>query len=105
MMIYLDRYERRSDCWYFQRRTPLYWYECDITSPPTGERKLRWPGHEWYEGDFHNAFPTWREFWEQADNYGNLPVRPPAPLGKFIGTLRRGQPAPRVKGSGGPESV
>jgi hypothetical protein len=29
MMLYLDRYERRGDRWYFQRRTPLYWYECD----------------------------------------------------------------------------
>lgn len=34
MMIYLDRYERRDDRWYFQRRAPLFWYECDISHPP-----------------------------------------------------------------------
>lgn len=102
MMIYLDRYERRDGIWYFQRRAPLFWYQCDIANPPVGERKLRWPGHEWYEGDFHNAFPSWNEFWEHTENYGELPVKPPAPLGRFIQTLRRGQSAPKVKGSGGP---
>jgi hypothetical protein len=44
LMIYLDRYERRDGVWYFQRRTPLYWYETDMTRPPVGEKKLRIPG-------------------------------------------------------------
>jgi hypothetical protein len=62
LMIYLDRYERRDGVWYFQRRTPLYWYETDMTRPPVGEKKLRIPGYEPAEGAFHDAFPSWAEF-------------------------------------------
>ena len=96
-MAYLDRYERRDGIWYFQRRTPLYWYQCDINNPPVGgENKVRWEGQEWAEGSFHAAFPSWTEFWEQTDS-GSEPVRPPAPLYKFLETFRRGAGAPKVK--------
>ena len=101
MMAYLDRYERRDGCWYFQRRTPLFWYQCDITNPPVGDRKLRWEGHEWRDGQFHDAFPSWQEFWDHADSYGSAPLKPPAPLYRFLETLRRGAEAPRVNPRGG----
>lgn len=101
MMAYLDRYERRGGRWYFGRRTPLFWYESDITDPPLhGSRKVRWPGRDWVEESFHEAFPTWREFWD-AEGYGELPVEPPADLERFIAHLRRGAPTPRVEPGGG----
>ena len=100
MMAYLDRYERRDGTWYFQRRTPLYWYETDMTKPPLGDKKLRIPGREWAEGAFHDAFPSWAEFWADLD-YGSKPVKPPAPLYKFLETARRGQDTPRVNPKGG----
>lgn len=100
MMIYLDRYERRDGVWYFQMRTPLYWYETDITQPPVGERKLRIPGRQWAEGAYHDAFPSWREFWEDL-SYEDKPVRAPAELYRFLETFRRGEPAPRVTPEGG----
>jgi SnoaL-like domain len=101
MMAYLDRYERRDDRWYFQRRTPLYWYECDITHPPLGEKKLRWPGREHNEGAFHDAFPTWARFWETVDSNAAEPVASPAALDRFLSTVRRGRGAPRVQPAGG----
>lgn len=99
MMAYLDRYERRDGRWYFQRRSPLFWYQCDITNPPIGggENKLRWAGQEWQAGAFHNAFPSWKEFWENADTHGTQPVKPPAPLYRFLETIRRGESAPKVR--------
>jgi SnoaL-like domain len=102
MMAYLDRYERRGDRWYFQRRTPLFLYESDITDPPLGgTRKLRWPGREWVEESFHDAFPTWRAFWDR-EGYGDEPVAPPADLERFLDRLRRGETdAPRVNPGGG----
>jgi hypothetical protein len=98
MMAYLDRYERREGIWYFQRRTPLFWYQCDITNPPLGggENKLRWEGQEWTAGSFHDAFPTWAEFWENAEA-GTGPVKPPAPLHRFLEAFRGGKEPPKVK--------
>jgi len=102
MMAYLDRYERLDGTWYFQRRTPLYWYRCDMRHPPLGggEKKLRWAGQDWNEGSFHSAFPSWKEFWEHTDKSANDPVKPPAPLYRFLETIRRGQPPPRVDPKG-----
>jgi SnoaL-like domain len=101
MMAYLDRYSRRDGRWYFQRRTPLYWYECDITNPPLGEKKLRWPGREPGEGAFHDAFPSWAEFWDRVDGDADAPVPPPAAVGRFLETVRRGRGSPRVSPAGG----
>jgi SnoaL-like domain len=101
LMIYLDRYERRDGVWYFQRRTPLYWYETDMTRPPVGEKKLRIPGYEPAAGGFHDAFPSWAEFWDRLDTYGDEPVAPPAPLYRFLETFRRGEGTPRVNPKGG----
>jgi hypothetical protein len=101
MMGYLDRYERRAGHWYFQRRTPLFWYECDITNPPLGSKKIRWPAREPVDGAFHDAFPTWSQFWDCVDGLGDEPVSPPAAVGEFLRSLRRGQGVPRVNPGGG----
>lgn len=101
MMGYLDRYERRDGHWYFQRRTPLFWYECDITNPPLGSKKIRWPGRAPVDGAFHDAFPTWTQFWNSVDGVGDEPVTPPAAVGEFLKALRRGQGVPRVNPGGG----
>lgn len=95
-MMYFDRYERVEGRWYFRRRLPLYWYATDLTRPPLGECKMRWPGREPYEGGFHDLFPAWQEFWSRAQDSA-VPVAPPAPLEKFIDTLRRGSKLPSVR--------
>jgi hypothetical protein len=43
-MMYWDRYVRIAGRWLFRRRLPLYWYACDLRTPPVGENKMRWPG-------------------------------------------------------------
>jgi hypothetical protein len=88
-MLYVDDYERLAGRWYFRRRLPLYWYAADLRDPPLGERKMRWPGREPYEGGYHDWFPAWREFWSRApDDLGSVPE--PAPLGEFLASLRGG---------------
>jgi uncharacterized protein (TIGR02246 family) len=95
-MMYFDRYERRDGRWYFRRRLPLYWYATDLNKPPLGDNKMRWPGREPYEGGFHQLFPSWREFWDKGPQ-PDAPVAEPAPLDRFIETMRRGAKAPAVK--------
>lgn len=95
-MMYFDRYERIGGRWYFRRRLPLYWYASDINKPPVGDRKMRWPGREPYDGSFHDLFPSWEEFWSK-DPRLDAPVAPPAPLEKFIETMRRGKKPPSVR--------
>lgn len=95
-MMYFDQYERIDGRWYFRRRLPLYWYATDLNKPPIGSDKMRWPGHPPYEGSFHDLFPAWNEFWERTQpNEG--PVAPPAPMEKFIETMRRGRPLPKPR--------
>ena len=62
-MLYWDDYERIGGRWYFRRRLPCYWYATDLNRPPTGERKMRWPGREPYEGSWHELWPSWKSFW------------------------------------------
>lgn len=95
-MMYADNYVRVNGRWYFARRLPLYWYATDINKPPIGENKMRWPGTDWVEGNFHKLFPSFAEFWAREGDHGG-PVPEPAPLEKFIETMRRGQAAPKVK--------
>jgi uncharacterized protein (TIGR02246 family) len=95
-MMYLDDYVRQDGRWYFARRLPLYWYASDLNAPPTGPLKMRWPGGERAEGNFHSAFPSWREFWRR-DGAPDGPVPDPAPLDGFLAAMRRGSAAPRVK--------
>ena len=95
-MMYADNYVRVDGRWYFARRLPLYWYATDLNKPPIGDNKMRWPGTEWVEGNFHKLFPSFAEFWAREGDDGG-PVAEPAPLEKFIETMRRGQAAPKVK--------
>ncbi|WP_342363249.1 nuclear transport factor 2 family protein [Terrarubrum flagellatum] len=88
-MMYFDRYERIAGRWYFRRRQPLYWYATDLNKPPIGSRKMRWPGREPYHGSFHDLFPSWKKFWE-AGGLGDAALAAPAPLERFIETMRAG---------------
>jgi uncharacterized protein (TIGR02246 family) len=95
-MMYVDDYVREDGRWRFARRLPLYWYATDLNKPPVGEKKMRWPGGDWVEGNFHKLFPSFAEYWARAGDHDG-PVAEPAPLEKFIETMRRGQVAPKVK--------
>lgn len=100
LMIYLDRYERRDDRWFFARRTPLYWVHTDPNVPPLGEAKLRHPGSSsTTAGAYHAAFPSFAEF-RAGTVIGSEPVAEPAPLDGFIATMRRGADTPRVNPRG-----
>ena len=54
------------------------------------------PGTERAEGNFHKLFPSYAEFWAREGDTG-APVAEPAPLEKFLETMRRGAVAPKVK--------
>lgn len=95
-MMYVDDYVRIEGRWYFQRRLPLYWYATDLNKPPIGDNKMRWPGTDWVEGNFHKLFPSYAEFWAREGDHGG-PVAEPAPLDQFLNQMRRGTAAPKVK--------
>lgn len=95
-MMYLDDYVRQDGRWYFKRRLPLYWYATDLNKPPVGDRKMRWPGGEWSEGNFHKLFPSYPEFWAR-EGAPQGPVPEPAPLEGFLAAMRRGAAEPKVK--------
>lgn len=95
-MMYVDDYVRADGRWFFARRLPLYWYATDLNKPPVGANKMRWPGTDAAEGNFHKLFPSYAEFWAREGDHGG-PVAEPAPLDKFLETMRRGQAAPKVK--------
>lgn len=99
-MMYIDDYVRGDSPdgarWYFARRLPLYWYATDLNKPPIGDNKMRWPGTDWVEGNFHKLFPSYAEFWAREGDHGG-PVAEPAPFDKFLDTIRRGAAAPKVK--------
>ncbi|MDX1466048.1 MAG: nuclear transport factor 2 family protein [Halomonas sp.] len=97
-MLYWDDYERIDGRWYFRRRLPCYWYASDLNRPPIGDMKMRWPGREPYAGTFHDLFPSWKEFWAERPDKETLPeVVSPAPLERFLITMRRDAPAPRIR--------
>lgn len=95
-MMYVDDYVRQDGRWYLARRLPLYWYAADLNKPPLGEAKMRWPGTEPVEGNFHKLFPSWAEFWAR-DGAPDGPVPEPAPLDGFLNAMRRGAAAPKVR--------
>ncbi|MED5810886.1 nuclear transport factor 2 family protein [Mycolicibacterium sp. 050232] len=100
LLAYLDSYQRRDGRWYFVRRTPLFWYESDITDPPLGPRKMRWPATTAHDGGFHDAFPSWRDFWAADPGRLDAPVPAPPAAGEWLSTLRRGDDVPRVNPTG-----
>jgi hypothetical protein len=90
-MMYWDRYERIDGRWFFRRRLPLYWYATDLNKPPIGDKKMRWPGREPYDGGWGDFWPTWKAFWANAvDLDGD--VSTPAPVDQFLATMRQGAP-------------
>jgi len=95
-MMYADNYVRVDGRGYFARRLPLYWYATDLNKPAISDNKMPRPGSERVEGNFHKLFPSFAEFWAREGDHGG-PVAEPAPLEKFIETMRRGQAAPKVK--------
>lgn len=95
-MMYVDDYVRQDDRWFFARRLPLYWYATDLNKPPVGPNKMRWPGTEWVEGNFHKLFPSYADYWSRAGDHDG-PVADPAPLEGFLNAMRRGAAAPKVK--------
>jgi hypothetical protein len=97
-MLYWDEYERIDGQWYFRRRLPCYWYATDLNKPPIGEQKMRWPGYEPYDGSWQDLWPSWKEFWDNPPQGDVLPeVAAPAPLDKFLETMRRGAPNPKIR--------
>lgn len=97
-MLYWDDYQRIDGQWLFRRRLPCYWYATDLNKPPIGELKMRWPGREHYDGSFHDLFPSWQEFWAERPDKQKLPeVAAPSAVEKFLETMRRGTPAPRIR--------
>lgn len=95
-MMYWDRYERIDGRWYFRRRLPLYWYASDLNHPPIGDRKMRWPGREPYDGGWEGFWPTYREFWS-ADLELPADVAEPAPLNGFLARMRPGKDGTSVR--------
>ena len=95
-MMYVDDYQRQDGQWFFRRRLPLYWYASDLNAPPVGPDKMRWPGTQWAEGNFHKLFPSFAEFWERSGPPEG-PVPEAAPIGEFLNRMRRGKEAPKVK--------
>lgn len=96
-MLYWDDYERVDGCWYFRRRLPCYWYATDLNKPPIGDRKMRWPGREPYDGAFHELFPSWKAFWDQPPGDDEPAVAPPAPAEAFLDTMRGTTDAPSIR--------
>jgi uncharacterized protein (TIGR02246 family) len=95
-MMYVDRYARIDGRWLFRRRLPLYWYATDLNKPPIGATKMRWPDRDPYDGGYHDYFPSWKAFWDRAGPPEG-PVAEPAPIDRFIETMRGGASEPSVK--------
>lgn len=95
-MLYFDNYERIDGRWYFRRRLPCYWYATDLNKPPLGDRKMRWPGREPYNGAWHSLWPSWEEFWNNPPD--DLPdVAEPAPVEQFLYRMRRDSKTPSIR--------
>ena len=54
--FYWDSYQRVDGTWLFKKRLPMYWYATDLNKPPLGNKKMRWPDEDNYEGFFHDLF-------------------------------------------------
>ena len=96
-MLYWDQYERIEGCWYFRRRLPCYWYAVDLNKPPLGEKKMRWPDREPYQGAFHELWPCWQKFWQNPPSETLAEVAAPAPLDSFLKTMRADQTEPKIR--------
>ena len=95
-MMYWDRYERLEGRWYFRRRLPLYWYATDLNAPPTGEKKMRWPGREPYAGGWPEFWPSYSAFWS-AEYDSSTDVPAPAPIDEFLLRMRPAEATASVR--------
>ena len=59
-----------------------------IAKRPLGDKKMRWPGQENYEGYFHDLFPSWKEFWS-SEYIRDNDVAKPVEANSFLQALRR----------------
>lgn len=96
-MLYWDNYQRIDGRWYFRRRLPCYWYATDLNKPPIGDRKMRWPGREPYDGAFHELFPSWKAFWDNPPGDGEPAVAPAAPAEEFLKHMRGDDAGPSIR--------
>lgn len=96
-MLYWDDYERIDGRWYFRRRLPCYMYAVDLNKPPIGDKKMRWPGREPYDGSWHELWPSWKEFWANKPADELPAVAAPAPWDEFLQTMRRDSGIPRIR--------
>ena len=69
----------------------LYWYATDLNKPPIGDKKMRWPGREPYDGGWGDFWPTWKSFWANPPDLDG-DVATPAPVDQFLTTMRRDAP-------------
>ena len=95
-MLYWDSYQRVNGTWLFKKRLPMYWYATDLNKPPLGDKKMRWPDEESYEGFFHDLFPSWKEFWS-SDYIRDNDVSEPVEANKFLKAIRRGSEPGKLK--------
>lgn len=96
-MLYWDEYTRIDGRWLFKRRLPCYWYATDLNKPPCGDHKMRWPDRDTYDGAFHELFPSWRRFWDHPIADDMPAVAEPAPLERFLDTMRGAAAAPSIR--------
>ena len=94
-MMYWDDYISIDGTWLFKRRLPLYWYASDLNHPPIGNNKMRWPGIDPYEGEFHSLWPSWKEFWAHDNDLSDVNV--PIKIDNFLMALRRNSGIPSIK--------
>lgn len=87
-MQYYDEYERRDRRWYFRRRRALPWYYTDALDRPVGANRIRWPGTEEEPAPLPQWWPSWAEFWANADG-ADAPVPDEGPDETFLRRLRR----------------
>ena len=96
-MLYWDNYQRIDGRWYFRRRLPCYWYATDLNKPPIGDNKVRWPQRDYYEGAYHQLFPSWEEFWKNPPTDDTPQVAAPAPVEEFLTSMRKNTPDPKIR--------
>lgn len=90
-LLYHDRYVRRNGLWLFRGRVQKRLYATGHDDPPTGPAKMRWPGADPAETDFHDALPAWRHFWD-----GTVPVPlDEAGADRLVSRLRGGTGLPK----------
>jgi len=101
-LLYHDRYVRRGGTWLFRGRVQSRLYATAHGDPPIGAAKVRWPGAAPAVSGYHDALPSWREFWDGVPG----PDWTGARVDRLVSRLRRTHrlpPPPRYIFAGPPE--